>query len=212
MNNTFYGQFSPTVDQIIREYFPDKEYGTCIEVGAVNGIEYSNTYHFELNGWDSLCIEPITSHYESLVENRKLSLNYAISSQNIDETIFTSVVLNNNTRSAISSLSIDDRLFEQIKNAGLDPTKEEIKVTTKRLDWCIENYFNHNTIDFISIDTEGTELDVLKSFDVNNYNIKLLIVENNFNDPEIEEYLNSKGWVKDKRIEVNDFYIKQSFK
>lgn len=209
MNQNFYGQFTPPVDKLIRDYFPNKEYGTCIEIGAVDGVEYSNTYHFELNGWDVLCVEPIPNHYERLSANRKLSLNYAISSQNIDEIIFTSVVLDNDTRSAISSLSIDDRLFEQIKGWGYNPIKEEIKVTTKRLDWCIENHFNHKTIDFISIDTEGTELDVLKSFDVNGYYTKLLVVENNFNDPEIEEYLNSKGWIKDKRVEVNDFYIKQ---
>lgn len=209
MKQNFYGQFTPPVDKIIRDYFPDKEYGTCIEVGAVDGIEYSNSYHFEINGWDVLCVEPIPNHYERLAANRKLSLNYAISSQNIDEIIFTSVVLDNDTRSAISSLSIDDRLFEQIKRWGYNPIKEEIKVTTKRLDWCIENHFNHKTIDFISIDTEGTELDVLKSFNVNDYNITLLIIENNFNDPEIEQYLNEFGWVKDKRIEVNDFYIKK---
>jgi len=41
-----------------------------------------------------------------------------------------------------------------------------------------------------------------------NYNIKLLVIENNFNESEIEEYLKSKGWIKNKRIEVNDFYIK----
>jgi hypothetical protein len=77
------------------------------------------------------------------------------------------------------------------------------------LDWCIENHFRHPIIDFITIDTEGTELDVLKSFDVNKYNIKLLVVENNFNDPYVENYLADKMWVKDKRIEVNDFYIRK---
>lgn len=208
-NNNFYGQFNPPVDKLIREYFPNKDYGICIEVGAVDGIEFSNTYHFESNGWDCLCIEPIPSHYEDLKKNRSLSLNYAISNDNIDSVEFTSVVLENNTRTAISSLKVDDRLFNQIKNWGYNPIKESITVTSKRLDWCIDNFFKHNEIDFISIDTEGTELDVLKSFDVNSYNLKLLVIENNFNDPEIEEYLNSKGWVKDKRVEVNDFYIKK---
>lgn len=207
--HNYYGQFYPPVDKIIREYFIDKNYGRCIEIGAVDGVEYSNSYHFELNGWDVLCIEPIPIHYEQLKKNRKLTLNYAISSKNIDNAEFTSVVLNNNTRTAVSGMEIDHRLYEQIKKLGYNPVQEKIKVTSKRLDWCIENYFNFDTIDFISIDTEGTELDVLKSFDVNKYNIKLLIVENNFNDPEIEEFLNGKGWIKDKRVEVNDFYIKK---
>ena len=208
MINKYYGQFSPPVDEIIRGYFPNKEYGTCIEIGAVDGIEFSNSYHFEINGWDCLCIEPIPSHFDDLKKNRHLSLNYAISSDNIDTVEFTSVVLDNNTRTAISSLKVDERLFEQIKGWGYNPIKENITVTSKRLDWCIENFFKHDNIDFISIDTEGTELDVLKSFDVNGYGLKLLVIENNFNDPEIEDFLNSKGWVKDKRVEVNDFYIK----
>jgi FkbM family methyltransferase len=208
-NQKFYGQFNPPVDKIIRDYFADKEYGVCIEVGAVDGIEYSNSYHFELSGWDTLCIEPIPIYYEKLSKNRKRSLNYAISSENIDNVDFTSVVLNNDSRTAISGIYVDDRLFKQIKNLGYNPIKEKIKVSSRRLDWCIENYFNFETIDFISIDTEGTELDVLKSFDVNKYNIKLLVIENNFNDSDIENYLNSKGWFKDKRVEVNDFYIKK---
>ena len=208
MINKFYGQFSPPVDELIREYFPNQEFGTCIEIGAVDGIEFSNTYHFEINGWECLCVEPIPSHYNELKRNRKLSLNYAISSENNEDVEFTSVVLKDNTRTAISSLNIDDRLFKQLENLGHNPIKENIKVSSKRLDWCIEEHFNKNKIDFISIDTEGTELDVLKSFDVNRYNTKLLIIENNFNDPEIEEYLNSNGWIKDKRVNVNDFYIK----
>jgi FkbM family methyltransferase len=205
----FHGQFSTPVDKIIRDYFPNQEYGVCIEVGAVDGIEYSNTYHFEKNGWDVLCVEPIPSHYNNLIINRKNCLNYAISDKNIDEVEFTSVVLKDNTKTAVSGLKTDERLFEQLQKLGHKPIKEKIKVTSKRLDWCIENYFNHPKIDFLSIDTEGTELDVLNSLDLNKYGLQLLVVENNFNDLEIELFLNSKGWIKDKRVEVNDFYIKK---
>jgi hypothetical protein len=119
------------------------------------------------------------------------------------------VTMNNGGKSSISGLEIDERLIESHNNMGLNPSKSVILVNGRRLDWCIETYFNHENIDFISIDTEGNELDVLKSFDVNKYNIKLLVVENNYNEPEIELYLNEKGWIKDKRIEVNDFYIKK---
>jgi FkbM family methyltransferase len=208
MNTNFYGQFNPPVDKIIRDYFPDKKTGNCIEVGAVDGISLSNTYHFELNGWNCLCIEPITSYFDTLKLNRKKVLNYAISSTEKDLTDFNLVKLGDNL-AAISGLELDKRLIDQHVNMGYKPLVEEIKVSTKRLDWCIENFFNYDVIDFISIDTEGSEMDVLTSFDVNKYNTKLLIIENNFNDLDIENYLNQKGWVKDKRVEVNDFYVKK---
>ena len=137
------------------------------------------------------------------------SINFAVTSENIDGIPFTEVTLIDNNKSAISGLKVDDRLIKLHQDSGLNPTQKVINVNGRRLDWCIENFFNHKTIDFISIDTEGSELDVLKSFDVNRYNTKLLIIENNYNDSEIEIYLNEKGWVKHKRIEVNDFYIKK---
>lgn len=207
MDNTFYGQFFPPMDSLIKEYFGDQKTGNCIEVGAVDGIFISNTYHFERNGWDALCIEPIPQYYERLKQNRKNALNFAVSNENNDDVKFTVVNMSNDNLSSISGLQVDDRLMES--HSALNPTTEVISVKARRLDWCIENYFNHETIDFISIDTEGNELDVLKSFDVNKYNIKLLIIENNYNDDIIEKYLADFGWIKDQRVEVNDFYIKK---
>lgn len=207
MSERFYGQFD--TDRHIKHYFPNKLNGTCIEIGAVDGVYLSNTLHFESLGWEVLCIEPIPEYFNTLKLNRKNALNYAISDKNIDDIPFTLVTMNNNNKSSISGLKIDNRLIDSHIGYGLNPSSEQILVNSRRLDWCIENHFNHDTIDFISIDTEGNELDVLKSFDVNKYNIKLLIIENNFDEPEIEEYLKDKGWIKDKRIEVNDFYIKK---
>ncbi len=208
MDNRFYGQFFPPMDSLIKEYFIDKNMGNCIEVGAVDGVVASNTCHFERGGWDALCIEPIQPYYEMLKQNRKNALNYAIALENNDEVRFTVVILSNNDLSSVSGMQVDPRLLAS--HSALSPTEKQILVKSRRLDWCIENYFNHETIDFISIDTGGTELEVLKSFDVNKYNIKLLIIKNYFNDDGVGKYLNSLGWVKDKRVEVSDFYIKKT--
>lgn len=206
----YYGQFYPQIDAIIKNYFPNQTIGNCIEVGGVDGIYMSNTYHYELIGWNSLVIEPIPQYYERLKNNRKNTLNYAISDKNEDDVEFVVCKLKDDNMSAISGLKVDDKLVEMHEQGGWNPQKEIIKVSTRRLDWCIENHFNHETIDFISIDTEGNELDVIKSFDVNKYNIKLLVVENNHNEPFIEDYLKTQGWEKHLRYEVNDFYIKSA--
>lgn len=209
ISNNFYGQFSPKVDQYIREYFPNVEFGRCIEIGAVDGVSLSNTLHFEESGWEVLCVEPNPNYFETLKSRRKNCLNYAVSDKNEDNVDFTVVRLKDSNESAISGLKIQQELIPIHINYGLDPQLRSIQVSTRRLDWCIEHYFQHDTIDFISIDTEGSELDVVKSFDVNAYNIKLMVIENNFNDSDVEDYLLEKGWIKDRRIEVNDFYVKR---
>ena len=207
MDTTLDSQFNPPVDAIIRNYFPSQEKGNCIEVGALDGIFVSNTLHFERNGWDALCIEPVPQYYAKLKQNRKNVLNFAAGSSNNDDVKFTVVNMSNDDQSSTSGLEVDARLIDS--HSPLNPTKEVISVKTRRLDWCIENYFNHETIDFISIDTEGNELDVLKSFDVNKYNIKLMVIKNNFYDDSNEKYLAELGWIKDQRVVVNDFYVKK---
>ena len=57
----FYGQFLE--DKYLSKFF-DKEYkGTCVDVGAYDGISGSNSYFFEKNGWDCLCIEPVPESF-----------------------------------------------------------------------------------------------------------------------------------------------------
>jgi FkbM family methyltransferase len=204
--NMFFGQFNPPVDFLIKEYFPAGYTGRCIEVGAVDGLFLSNTHHFELNGWDCLCIEPIPKYFDALQKNRKRAVQYAVSGQNSDQATFTIFTMSNQNQSSVSGLAVDSRLVEA--HRAYSPKMESINVKTRRLDWIIENHFRGGIIDFISIDTEGNELDVLHSIDLDAHGVKLLIVENNYNDPEVENYLNKMGWIKDKRIEVNDFYLK----
>lgn len=215
MLNIFYAQFD--TDKIIyEEYFPKDYIGTCIEVGAVDGVESSNTLFFERRGWECLCIEPQPGpgYFASLKKNRKNALNYAISSIDIDEIEFTVVHAKADWTggfrpwNGMSGLSVDERLIKQHEAGGFELKREKILVEARRLDWCIEKHFNHPKIDFISIDTEGSELDVLHSFDVNKYNTRLLVIENNYNDPEVENYLKPFGWKKDRRVEINDFYVK----
>ena len=62
-------------------------------------------------------------------------------------------------------------------------------------------------ITFVTIDTEGTELDVLKGFNLNKWKPKLIMIENNFNDNFCEDYLSFFGYKKVYRNEVNDFFI-----
>lgn len=193
----YYGQFNPPTDKVISQYFDGDYIGGCIEVGSHDGIIHSNTKYFENKGWYNLSIEPNPLPYEKLKMNRKNTLNYAISSENKNNISFYV----SHTHDELSSL------IDQFK----ENERDQIKIDVRTLDYCIENYYKYDKIDFISIDTEGTELDVLKGFDINKWQPKLMIIENNDNDNNIiEEYLRDFDYIKDKRYEVNDFYIKKT--
>ena len=106
----------------------------------------------------------------------------------------------------MSGLEVDEKLLESHSHLIHDNYK--IKVPVRRLDSILEEVEFTKDIDFISIDTEGTELDVLKGIDLDVWNVKLLVVENNHNDSIIENYLHDYGYIKDRRYKVNDFYMR----
>jgi FkbM family methyltransferase len=201
---SYYGQHLE--DLIIEEILnDDKSNGVCIEVGAYDGRTISNTLHFEEKGWTALCIEPIPSAYEECTKIRKQCYQCCISDDDYDDKDFTIFCLNTNL-CAISSLLPDERLIAS--HAHLITDVQKCKVKVRSLNSLLKELDFPKDIDFISIDTENTELDVLKGIDLNIYNVKLFVIENNFDEPFIENYLSQFSYTKVKRVNVNDFYIK----
>ena len=203
----FYSQFGE--DIILSRYFNENYKGVCVEVGAYDGISGSNTYHFEQKGWNSLCIEPTPESFKKCNLNRKHSLNYCISDYDKDDIDYCVVTINGDNTSAISSLTLDERLIDSHKH--MINSIDKINVKVKTLNSIFKETDFPKSIDFISIDTENTEIDVLKGLDFNEYEVKIMIIENNFNDPEIEEYLKTKNFKKILRNAVNDFYVNNNY-
>lgn len=213
-NLKYYGQDGE--DREIERYFPDGYIGGCIDVGSTDGVHINNTKYFEERGWYCMCFEPNPSYFYQCENNRKNALMYAISDFNGDDVDFNVVNLDGTgIEEAITSLRISDILINDHIKRGFNPKIKVIKSKVRTLDFCIENYYKYDKIDFVSIDTEGTELDVLKGFDINKYQPKLFIIENNDRivgkgkDGSIEDYLLKFDYVKDKMVGVNDFYVKK---
>ena len=195
-------------DVIIRKFFPDKHDGVCIDVGAVDGICMSNSLHFEQDGWFSICCEANPEMYESLKMNRLEAVHGAIGAEDLLEVEFNIVNLTaqGGNETAVSAVTIDQRLLDQ--HEFLKPEIRKVNVPMFTLDTVLLKYPAITHIDFVSIDTEGTELEVLKGFDIARWQPTLFVIENNYNDPEIENYLKEFGYIKERRLVVNDFYIK----
>jgi len=198
-----YGDYE--TDLAIQKYFEPGYIGTCVDIGAGMGTERSNTYYFEKNRWTCLCIEPNPSLYSHMRMYRRLALNVACSNYDKQSVPFQVYVVNHDNQEAISSLVVDQRLVESHK--GIINKSYEIQVEVKKLDTILSR-INIEKIDFISIDTEGTELDVLRGFDIERWSPKLLVVENNFEDRGLREYFSKFGYILSERIGVNDFYVR----
>lgn len=204
---SFYGQFGD--DKYLSHFFHDNYFGVCVDVGAYDGVGLSNTYHFEQKGWECLCIEPVPDSFKKCNSIRKHTLNCCASDCDKEDASFHVVTLNGDNLSAISSLELDERLIESHK--GMITDISEIKVKVKSLTTIFKETNFPKNIDFISIDTENTELDVLKGIDFDEYKINFLVIENNFNENTIEKYLLDKNFTKIHRIAVNDFYVNNDY-
>jgi len=207
---SYYSQFGE--DRYIAPLFPVGYKGTCVEVGAYDGRSGSNTLHFEQKGWKCVCVEPIPKQYEKCRQIRRIAVNCCVGDKDAEEVPFFvyKVGQNGSNQSAISSLAPDERLIESHKSIIQDSEKILVKVRT--LTSILDEVKFPTEIDFISIDTENTELDVLKGFDMNKYKVQIFIIENNYDEPHCEEYLKGFGYRKFVRKGVNDFFIHETSK
>jgi len=145
-------------------------------------VIFSNTYLLEKQfGWNGILIDPIPSHFESMKINRKCKLIHgAITVEKQDSVLIEELPASD------LSMSVNERkLFKKI---------HEVKAFT--LLEIIDQNLASNEIDFLSIDIEGNDLDILKSLDLNRYKIKAVCVEHNFREgsDKIKDYMDKNGY------------------
>jgi len=199
----YFAQFGE--DRILDEIFDHRSEGGCVEVGANDGIMDSMTYHFELIGWNCLLVEPIPDLARKISEKRNCIVkNYAASSEEGEATFFIA-----EDAMGMSGIDLSRKQKQAITRAGGTPKK--ITARKKPLDTIIDES-NFGRIDFISIDVEGHELEVLKGFSVERYRPRILLIEDNSNqtDQTVQNYMKTKGYIISKRTGVNDWYAHEN--
>jgi len=191
MSLVSYAQFN--TDLLIKKYFGDGYTGKCIEVGASHPIMGNNTYLFEREGWECFLIEPNPTIIPALNQHRKNVFNFACGEENLEDQEFTICTLEDGEQGAISGLKVDQKLLDQ--HVQYKPELRTIRTRVRTLDSFLSEE-NLRYIDFITIDTEGTELEVLKGINLNRIKPKLFVIENNHNEDKIEKYLSLYGYEK----------------
>ena len=202
-------------DKIIREkYFPDFSYhGTMIEVGGGTPSYLSMSKHFKMNGWRCIIIEPNPTLAEMHRKAGNEIYEFACSEEDKDDVNFQIVHISDDY---YSDSTITDQSFSSIsiKQSYLDLVKANInklpivnvKVKTRKLD-TILNDIKPESIDFISIDVEGWELEVMNGFSsLQTYKPKVVVLENWLSQPEYTSYMEKLGYKFDGQVNYNYMY------
>ena len=156
------------VDLIIDYIFKDKINGFYIDIGAQHPIANNNTYLFFKRGWSGINIDLDVKNIElfNISRPNDINLNNAISSSISKKKLFFY-----HDKSPINTLVEDVSNFQ-------NATVKEIKtVKTITLNKVLENLSFDKEIDYMNIDVEGHELDVLKGFDLIRYKPNVISVE-----------------------------------
>jgi len=160
-------------DIIAYLFFKGKDSGFYIEIGANDGYTGSTTFWAEQLGWDGICVEPELETFDELKKRRFCNLyNVAISDRNRKGVEFI------NFPKRTSRSGISDTMTEyQIDEAKIYSSMTTTTVNTLTFGDMMNDFPDIRHIDFLSIDTEGHEMNVLQSIDFDKYSFGLLTIE-----------------------------------
>ena len=171
--------------------------GFFIEIGACDGIHLSNTYMLEKSyGWSGIICEP-SNYWQLRIKGRNCIISTkAIFSETGKKIKFDEFP----TAPGLSGFSkyLDDDNNKEIRSKGYKSEAfQNYDVETITLNDLIAENTDKKSIDYISIDTEGSEYEIIKSFNFDKYNVEIFTIEHNF--------------IKEKRDKIFDLLTKNNY-
>jgi len=155
----YHSQFGEDKFLVDKLDLPEK--GVFVDIGAGDPVKFSNSYHFERNGWIGLCVDADVRRYDELRIKRQYA-EHAVISREKKEVNF------------VKALHPD--LSKQLTFGDNIERAEVVKMESKPLSELLDKY-KMTRIDILSVDVEGFEIDALSSFDLPKISPTVIIVE-----------------------------------
>jgi FkbM family methyltransferase len=159
-------------DMVLRRILHPQNSGFYVDVGAHHPFRFSNTCYFHRLGWHGINIDPNPESIKAFDLERPLDVNLCVGVSdmpgNLSYFVFTEPALN----------TFDPELVAERKELRDFQLLETREVRVRRLDDLLTEHLPcGQRIDFISIDVEGLDLQVLKSNDWRRFRPRILLVE-----------------------------------
>lgn len=193
-------------DRWVAETFARKRDGYFLDFGAFDGTDMSNTLYLERElGWRGICVEPNPRYYPLLCASRtSVTFNAALWPTSRD-------VLRMVDAHGYSSLDV---FKDADSNAARrsDATLRKFEVETINPTELLQRFSSPHVIDYLSLDVEGAEYDILTGLDLARYDVRLMTVEHDCNEERklrVRNYLRSFGYVG-VQMSYDDFFFKEA--
>jgi FkbM family methyltransferase len=176
-------------DLVALSVLPTKLGGFFVEFGATNGVDGSNTYLLEkFLGWKGILSEPARTWRDELEKNREATIDLRC--------VYNQSGLQLKFQEAAGGLSTLSYFASSDIHALARRQSRQYTVESVSLNDLLSEHKAPSHIDFLSIDTEGSELLILLALDFSKYSFGFICVEHNFteNRKRIQELLESNGY------------------
>lgn len=164
-----------------------KKGGFFIEVGAGDGIKFSNTYLLEKRyEWSGILIEPNKAFFDSCIKSRRCTVlnKLLLDRGNINLKFYEKTIGEfSHAEGFGSKIPIENKSYYEVETIQFDQIIPLNEISKE--------------IDFLSIDTEGSEVEILTSIDFTKYSPKVICIEHNFSRTNrifFKKYLRSRGY------------------
>ena len=193
-------------DLFVLSHLGFKTQGFFVEFGATNGVDLSNTHLLEKEfGWNGILAEPARCWHQALRSNRSASIEDQCVWKDSGSTLkFNEVDMPElSTVDAFSGADTHARFREQGKT---------YEVSTISLNDLLAKHGAPEQIDYLSIDTEGSEFEILQHFDFDKYAFRVITCEHNFTPmrEKLHELLTGHGYVRryEDLSKFDDWYVR----
>jgi FkbM family methyltransferase len=183
-----------------------KSNGYFVEFGATNGVDLSNTYLLEKEfGWRGILAEPARIWHDDLARSRSCNIeSKCVWSDTGSRLAFNET--GNPDLSTVGRFSSSD-MYASTRKYG-----KSYEVETISLIDLLDKYDAPKSIDYLSVDTEGSEFEILSKFDFERYKFGVITCEHNYTSMRgsIHDLLQSKGYVRKFQdlSQYDDWYVR----
>ncbi len=218
MASSCFSQYYSQIGQdetVNSRYFKNKRDGVFVDIGAHNGVTFSNSCFFERAlGWKGIAVEPISEVYEELKKNRTCECVRGCITDFTGPGDFVRIKSPFVNTEMLSGLlqKYDPRHMERVKREieTYGGSYEIIKVDCYLINDLL-NKMGFNHIDLLSLDTEGGEFEIISSIDFSKFEIDVITLEDNYHDSRFIPFLESKGYRCIERNHFDLLFVREAF-
>ena len=212
----FYGKYFglSSLDKKIEGYLPHKN-GYFVELGANDGITQSNTKYFELfKSWKGVLIEAYGPNFQKCVRNRKKttkSFHAACVSSEFSSKKVKLLYSNLMTISLDGDNQIEDPRAHALEGREFLESSEQVhlfEAPARTLESILDEALAPSEMDLLSLDVEGSEIEVLKGLNHSRYKFHFICVETR-NEKAMKNYLSPFGYQLVEKLTEHDLLFRR---